>query len=46
MRRCEQLLAEIDESPYTRLLVHQGGFDNVRGFLHVKDVAMAIARWA
>ncbi|TCT20190.1 hemolysin family protein [Thiobaca trueperi] len=42
----EQLLTEIDASPYTRLLVHQGGLDNVRGFLHVKDVAAAIARGA
>ena len=42
----EQLLMEIDASPYTRLLVHQGGLDNVRGFLHVKDVAAAIARGA
>lgn len=39
----EQLLAEIDASPYTRLLVHRGGLDNVRGFLHIKDLAVAIA---
>ena len=39
----EQLLAAIDASPYTRLLVHKGGLDDVRGFLHVKDVAVAIA---
>ncbi|WP_295401524.1 hemolysin family protein [uncultured Thiocystis sp.] len=38
------LLAEIDASPYTRLLVYQGDFDNMRGFLHVKDLAVTIAR--
>jgi CBS domain containing-hemolysin-like protein len=39
----DQLLAEIDASPYTRLVVHRGGLDNVRGFIHVKDVAIATA---
>ncbi|CRI65031.1 conserved membrane hypothetical protein [Thiocapsa sp. KS1] len=39
----DQLLAEIDASPYTRLVVHRGGLDNVRGFIHVKDLAIATA---
>ncbi len=39
----EQLLAEIDASPYTRLVVHQGGPEEVRGYLHVKDLAVAVA---
>ncbi len=39
----DQLLGEIDASPYTRLVVHRGGLDNVRGFIHVKDVAIATA---
>ncbi len=39
----DQLLAEIDASPYTRLVVHQGGLDNVRGIIHVKDLAIATA---
>jgi len=38
-----QLLGEIDASPYTRLVVHRGGLDNLRGFIHVKDVAIATA---
>jgi putative hemolysin len=39
----DQLLAEIDASPYTRLVVHRGGLDHVRGFIHVKDLAIATA---
>ncbi|EGV18108.1 hemolysin family protein [Thiocapsa marina] len=39
----DELLAEIDASPYTRLVVHRGGLDNVRGFIHVKDLAIATA---
>jgi CBS domain containing-hemolysin-like protein len=39
----DQLLAEIDASPYTRLVVHRGGLDKVRGFIHVKDLAIATA---
>ncbi len=39
----EQLLEQIDDSPYTRLVVHQGGIDEVLGYIHVKDVAVAIA---
>jgi CBS domain containing-hemolysin-like protein len=39
----DQLLAEIDASPYTRLVIHRGGLDNVRGFIHVKDLAIATA---
>jgi putative hemolysin len=38
-----QQLAEIDASPFTRLVVHRGGFDDVYGFLHLKDVALAVA---
>ncbi|CAN5722269.1 hemolysin family protein [soil metagenome] len=36
-------LAAVQDSPYTRLVVHRGGLDNVRGFLHVKDLAAAVA---
>jgi CBS domain containing-hemolysin-like protein len=39
----DELLTEIDASPYTRLVVHRGGLDNVRGFIHVKDLAIATA---
>lgn len=39
----DQLLAEIEDSPYTRLVVHRGDLDNVRGFVHVKDLAIATA---
>ncbi len=39
----DQLLEEIDASPYTRLVVHRGGIDTVRGFIHVKDLAIATA---
>ena len=39
----DELLDRIDASPYTRLLVHRDGLDNVRGFIHVKDLAMATA---
>ncbi|MBK1717725.1 hemolysin family protein [Thiocystis violacea] len=39
----DRLLAEIDASPFTRLLVYQDDIDDVRGYLHVKDVAVAIA---
>jgi putative hemolysin len=42
----DQLLAEIDASPYTRLVVHRGGLDNVRGIIHVKDLAIATAAGA
>lgn len=38
-----QQFAEIDASPFTRLVVHRGGFDDIQGFLHLKDVALAIA---
>lgn len=40
----EDQLAEAMAAPYTRLVVHKGGLDNVRGFLHAKDLAVAIAR--
>lgn len=39
----EALLAQIDASPFTRLLVHRGGLDQVHGVLHVKDLAVALA---
>lgn len=39
----EQLMDEIAASPYTRLVVHRGGIDNVKGFIHVKDLAIATA---
>ncbi len=38
-----ELLAVIDASPYTRLVVHRGGLDEVLGYLHVKDLVVAIA---
>ena len=39
----DQLLAEINASPYTRLIVHRGNPDEMLGYIHVKDVAVAIA---
>jgi len=39
----DQLVAEIEASPYTRLVVHQGGLDKVRGVIHVKDLVIATA---
>jgi CBS domain containing-hemolysin-like protein len=39
----ERILAEVRASPFTRLPVHRGGFDDVRGYLHVKDLAVALA---
>ncbi len=39
----DQLLADIDASPYTRLIVHRGNPDEILGYIHVKDVAVAIA---
>jgi len=39
----DQLMAEIEASPYTRLVVHQGGLDKVRGVIHVKDLVIATA---
>jgi CBS domain containing-hemolysin-like protein len=39
----DQLVAEIEASPYTRLVVHQGGLDKVRGIIHVKDLVIATA---
>ena len=39
----EQLLADIDASPYTRLIVHRGNPDERIGYIHVKDVTVAIA---
>lgn len=39
----EQLLASIHDSPYTRLIVYRGNPDNLLGYLHVKDVAVAIS---
>jgi CBS domain containing-hemolysin-like protein len=39
----EQILAEVAASPYTRLPVHRGELEEVRGYLHVKDLAVALA---
>ncbi|MCC6208383.1 MAG: HlyC/CorC family transporter [Gammaproteobacteria bacterium] len=39
----DQLLADIDASPYTRLIVHRGTPDEILGYIHVKDIAVAIA---
>lgn len=39
----DDLLERLDASPYTRLLVHEGGLDDPIGYLHLKDVAIAIA---
>lgn len=39
----DQLLADINASPYTRLIVHRGNTDEILGYIHVKDVAYAIA---
>ncbi|ADC62745.1 hemolysin family protein [Allochromatium vinosum] len=39
----DELLERLDASPYTRLLVHEGSLDDPIGYLHVKDVAIAIA---
>lgn len=39
----EQVLAEVGASPFTRLPVHQGELEGVRGYLHVKDLAVALA---
>ena len=40
----EDLLEQTEQSPYTRILVHQGNPDEPVGFIHVKDVAAALAR--
>jgi CBS domain containing-hemolysin-like protein len=39
----EQILAEIDASPYTRLMVRRGNTDELLGYIHAKDFAVAIA---
>ena len=39
----QDLLTTVDTSPYTRLIVHRNGFDDVPGYLHVKDLAVATA---
>lgn len=39
----DRLLAGIDTSPYTRLIAHRGNPDEMLGYIHVKDVAVAIA---
>lgn len=39
----DQLLADFNASPYTRLIVHRGNPDEILGYIHVKDVAAAIA---
>jgi CBS domain containing-hemolysin-like protein len=40
----EHLFERIERSPYTRLVAFQGSLDDVRGFVHVKDVASHLAR--
>ncbi len=39
----ERILAEVRASPFTRLPVHRGGLDDVRGYLHLKDLVVAFA---
>lgn len=39
----EQILDQARSSPFTRLPVHRGGLEEVRGYLHIKDVAVALA---
>jgi len=39
----EELLAEIAASPFTRVPVHRGGLDEVRGYLHIKDLVATVA---
>lgn len=38
-----QILAEVAATPFTRLPVHEGELETVRGYLHVKDLAVALA---
>jgi CBS domain containing-hemolysin-like protein len=38
-----QALATITASPFTRLPVHRGGFDDIVGFVHAKDAARLAA---
>jgi putative hemolysin len=40
----EQTLATLSSSPYSRLVVHRGGLDQVVGIVHVRDVAALLAR--
>ncbi len=37
------LVEQVQASPFTRLVAHQGGLDDVRGFLHAKDLAAVLA---
>lgn len=39
----KQVLADIDASPYTRLIVYRGNTDEILGYIHAKDVVVAIA---
>jgi len=39
----EELLEAINLSPFTRLTVHRGNPEEILGYIHVKDVAAAIA---
>jgi putative hemolysin len=39
----EQILAEVAATPFTRLPIHEGELEGVRGYLHVKDLAVALA---
>jgi len=38
----EELLAAMNLSPFTRLIVHRGNPEEILGYIHVKDVAAAI----
>lgn len=38
-----EVLAKVSASPYTRLVAHAGGLEEIRGYLHAKDVAAAVA---
>lgn len=40
----ERLFERVERSPFTRLVVYHGSLDDVRGFMHVKDVASHLAR--
>ncbi|MBX3705959.1 MAG: HlyC/CorC family transporter [Pseudomonadales bacterium] len=37
-------LAQVIDSPFTRLVAHRGSLDDVAGYVHTKDVAAALAK--
>lgn len=39
----EQLIAESVTAPYTRLVAYRGGLEDVRGYLHIKDLTVELA---